>query len=1075
VAEEEDGVEAGQLVAGRYRLIAEVGKGGMGSVWRAIDEASPTSNATRPNAKPVEVALKVILPKRLEGSPEKRELAVGRFSREARALMKLKSPHVVALHDHGSAGDHIYIAMELLRGESLAARLKRVKKLDVAETVRLFNHITAAIDLAHRSQIVHRDLKPGNIFMARQGAGNEDVAKVLDFGLVKSVGTPLATLDVHTRTGSLLGTPYYMSPEQARALPDVDHRTDLWSLGVIAFECLCGIKPFRGKVLAKVFAQIASGEAPVPSESAVVPRGFDAWFARSVQLDPAQRFPSASAMMEELREVLVDAAISTRNARKKRLEADVTGVSLGREGMSHTAPVGSAREPLPLVGRDTELAHVDTLLAQGGRVITLTGPAGVGKTRLAREAARRWRDEHALPSVACWLDEAGDEPLCWLEFSSGLDMDGSGEPAPNDIARALRALGRAVVLIDALDGARDGIARALPAWLAAAPEVVFLMTARRALGIPGEVALDIRPLAPVVPAPSGLRELMQHPAAALFLVRAIRRDPGVLSQEERTKNLATFVDRFGGLPLGLHLAAGLVAEQHFDQLAASLDAEFARLPAVPAPDARATLTTTVRWIFNQLSFAERSTLAQLSVFRDGFTLDASEAVVDGAWRVVQRPYEIVLELAARGLLQHEEPLVGESRYRMAPALASHASASLAEGADDFDPEARGASARHAAYFSTLGEHAVLAALRNRGGLVRRTRLALEAPNLQAALTWTLEAHEHALAAPLALALATLLRFERLPAAAATTLETVANVPGLGAPMRLALELERGRCHRAAGRADLAWAAFERARALAAELADALAESLAYSELGITALAAGNAHDAHRACVAAMQLAGDRGHAFALSMRLLGGLSLELGRGTDAEAAFEHATIHHRANGHRLLEAEALMFWGETLAERSQEERATPLFEDSHVLFGELGNRLDQTRALTWIGELQARRDPATAHRTLERAAARARELGCAPAEGMHLALWALSLLERGDSQRAVRGVRRAEELLQGTSDLEKLMVVYLCRAWLELCGNDHAAALIEWAHIEHCAAGARIRPASRLGRAAARLRTALGG
>ena len=250
VIEEEDErpIEAGRLVAGRYRLIAEVGKGGMGSVWRATDEAaSPPSSdsgssgtaSSRPmpssRATSREVALKIMLPERLEGSMEHRELAIGRFSREARALMTLKSPHVVALHDHGSDGEIIYIAMELLRGESLATRLKRCKKLDVEETVRLFNHITAAVELAHRTGIIHRDLKPGNIFLSRRGLGEENVAKVLDFGLVKSFGLSLATVDIQTRTGALLGTPYYMSPEQARALPNVDHRADLWSLGVIAF------------------------------------------------------------------------------------------------------------------------------------------------------------------------------------------------------------------------------------------------------------------------------------------------------------------------------------------------------------------------------------------------------------------------------------------------------------------------------------------------------------------------------------------------------------------------------------------------------------------------------------------------------------------------------------------------------------------------------------------------------------------------------------------------------------------------------------------------------------------------
>ena len=1091
--EDERPIEAGRLVAGRYRLIAEVGKGGMGSVWRATDEAaSPPSSdsgssgtaSSRPmpssRATSREVALKIMLPERLEGSMEHRELAIGRFSREARALMTLKSPHVVALHDHGSDGEIIYIAMELLRGESLATRLKRCKKLDVEETVRLFNHITAAVELAHRTGIIHRDLKPGNIFLSRRGLGEENVAKVLDFGLVKSFGLSLATVDIQTRTGALLGTPYYMSPEQARALPNVDHRADLWSLGVIAFECLCGVKPFRGRALAQVFTQIASGEAPIPSGLAAVPRGFDAWFARAVRLNPDERFPSAESMMEHLREVLVDAAISTRNGRTRRMEGDLTASTMTRETMARTVPLGSAREPLPLVGRDDENARLDALFASGARVITLTGASGIGKTRLAREAARRWHDQHGLPRVACWLDEVEGEPWCWLELAAGLSMDGSGEPAVPDIARALRALGRVVVLIDAVDGCREELARALPSWLAAAPEAVFILTARDRLGVPGETPLDLDPLPQPVAQFSNFRELLQHPATALFVVRALRRDASILGDEELTPELAKFAMRFGGVPLGLHLGAGMAIELRLKELSASLGAELARPQGTARIDSESTLTSTIRWLVKQLSFAERSTLAQLSVFRDGVTLDGAEAVVDGEWRVIQRPYEVVLDFVDRGLMVHEEPLVGESRYRMAPALARHAAQLLADPASALDPEAQGASARHAAYFAALGESAALAPLKQCGGLVRRTRLALEASNLRAALAWATQYDEHATAAALATALATLLRLERLPSAAVATLDEALAHPMLAPHTRYALELERGRCLRLAQHADRAWAAFDAARSIASGLGDAAGESIAFAELGFTALHAGNTHDAHRACVAAMQLAGNSGPASGMAMHILGALSLVLGRLDEADAAFEHATAHHRVDGHRVLEAEALMLWGETLAERADEqrsddERAARCFETAHVMFGEIGSRLQQTHAMAWLGELQGRRDPQVAHRTLERAAARARELGSAEIEAVNLSLWALSLLERGEPQRAVRGVRRAEELLHGTLLPERLMLVYLCRAWLEVGANNHDAALTEWRYVAHYAEQGRIRPKSRLGRAAARLGVALTG
>lgn len=1065
------GVEAGQLIAGRYRLIDEVGKGGMGAVWRATDERSPQLELDQAAGH---VALKIILPKRLDGTPEQRGLTVGRFTREARALMALKSPHVVAIHDHGNDGEVIYIAMELLHGESLATRLKRAKHLPVAETVRMFNHMTSAIELAHRSGIIHRDLKPGNIFLAHQPLGLEDVTKVLDFGLVKSLGAPLATLDVQTRTGSLLGTPYYMSPEQARALPGLDHRTDLWSLGVIAFECLCGVKPFRGRALAMVFAQIASGVAPIPSEVAAVPRGFDAWFARSVQVDPQARFQSAGAMMAELREVLVDGALSTRNARKVRLDAELSARDNLAESPLHTAAVGSAREALPLVGRETESAAVDASLTTGARVLTLAGPTGVGKTRLAREAVRRWRVAHSLASVACWLDEAEGQPWCWLEFAAGLEMDGAGEPAEVDIARALRARGRAVFLIDAADGLRATLARALPTWLEAAPEVVFLITARGPLGVPGETVIEIGPLPPPTAAISNRRELMLHPSTALFFVRAARRDSRILEVKEATQ-LAEFVASFRGIPLLLHLVAGVVTDHSLPMLAENRARESARPFRTEVPDPEIAVELGIGWLYEQLSFAERSTLAQLSVFRDGITLDAAELVVDGDWRVLHRPYEVVLDLAARGLLQHEEPLVGENRYRMAPALARHAARMLATISQELDPQANDAPRRHATFFAALSEPEALAPLKELGGFVRRTRLTLETSNLRAALTWAVQNDEYTQAAALAMALATALRLERLPSRALVTLDEVARHPGLKLETRFSLELERGRCLRLLRRDDLAWTAFESARAHAHQLRDAARESIAIAELGLTALQTGNAHEAHRACVAAMQLAGDQGTAYAVAMNLLGELSLELGRSSDADAAFEHAALHFGLANNRILEVEVLMRWGASLAEASDNERARQLFEDAHERYGLIGDRLGQTRALAWLGELQGRSDPTTAHRTLEKAAARARELGCAAIEGENLALWALSLLEMRQSERAMRGVRRAEELLRGTNDPGHLLLLCICRAWLAVCANDHPAAMFEWNQAEPLRLRARLRGTSRLGGAARRLEAVLKG
>jgi serine/threonine-protein kinase len=229
------------------------------------------------------------------------EQTVARFLREAKAAASLRSPHVVQIIDYGVDDGVPFIVMELLEGETLAQRLKRVKRLNAADTARFVTHIARAIARAHEAGIVHRDLKPENVFIVHNE--DEEIAKVLDFGVAKVERGVLAEGE-KTRTGSILGTPYYMSPEQAQGNKAVDYRSDLWSLGVIAYECLCGRRPFFSDGLGDLVLQICVRDLPVPSEASSVPLGFDAWFRHAMEREPADRFQSAREMTDALREAL---------------------------------------------------------------------------------------------------------------------------------------------------------------------------------------------------------------------------------------------------------------------------------------------------------------------------------------------------------------------------------------------------------------------------------------------------------------------------------------------------------------------------------------------------------------------------------------------------------------------------------------------------------------------------------------------------------------------------------------------------------------------------------------------------
>ena len=279
-------MEPGVVLAARFRLVSLLGQGGMGSVWRAehLGLRAP-------------IAIKLIDPDILDNQE-----ALTRFHREAQAAAALRSPHVVQILDYGVDPETRvpYIAMELLEGEDLRQRLNRVGRLSASETASLVTQVARALARAHEAGIVHRDLKPENVSIVRNE--DEEIAKVLDFGISKISELSL-TSGAATRTGSVMGTPYYMSPEQIVGSKQTDYRTDLWALAVISYECLLGVRPFNEETIGGLAVQICTQEPPRPSAHGPVPAGFDLWFARALAREAGHRFQSARELAEGLRAV----------------------------------------------------------------------------------------------------------------------------------------------------------------------------------------------------------------------------------------------------------------------------------------------------------------------------------------------------------------------------------------------------------------------------------------------------------------------------------------------------------------------------------------------------------------------------------------------------------------------------------------------------------------------------------------------------------------------------------------------------------------------------------------------------
>ncbi|XXY20134.1 protein kinase [Sorangium sp. So ce216] len=275
-------LDSGVIIAGKYRLEHPLSAGGMGSVWVAQHVQLGT-----------QVAVK-FMGTAYASAPAFR----ARFEREARAAAHLRSPHVVQVHDFGFELGVPYLVMELLRGEDLSKRLARVRRLSLPETQRLLVQAGKALRSVHDAGLVHRDLKPANLFLARVDGEDEDLLKLIDFGIAKETGPKLVT--EASTTGEVMGSPHYMSPEQLRADRDIDARSDLWAMGVILFRMVTGYLPFPGEVLAQVMTRILV--EPIPSArqlAADLPPALDAFFARALARDRAHRFQTVREMVEE--------------------------------------------------------------------------------------------------------------------------------------------------------------------------------------------------------------------------------------------------------------------------------------------------------------------------------------------------------------------------------------------------------------------------------------------------------------------------------------------------------------------------------------------------------------------------------------------------------------------------------------------------------------------------------------------------------------------------------------------------------------------------------------------------------
>lgn len=669
-----------QVIEDRYEIQGYLGQGGMGEVYRALDRHTRDI-----------VAVKSLKADVVKLDPE----ILARFEREGDALRKLNHPNIVKMLSTCNSDGRHYIVMEYVGGGSLRDLLDDQPRLPVDRVLQIGLDVADALTRAHRLNITHRDIKPENILLAEDGT-----PRLTDFGVAQMGDSPRMT-----QAGALVGTLSYLSPEGASG-EAVDERADIWSFGLVLYEMLAGQMPFQKPQIGATLNAILNQPTPdLQAERPDVPDALADLIYRMLIKERAARIPSVRLVGAEIEALLHGREStsqiygdSTRFGTPAPSSVDVTPSKI-------RTPSNLPAQTTPFVGRDEELLDILRLLAdESVRLITVSGPGGMGKTRLTLEAARlvlggrpdstsatlKQTSRINLPSfqhgvffVPLAPLNAADVIVPTIAESINFAFYNADDPK-TQLLNYLREK-EMLLVMDNFEHLMDG-ANIVADILRAAPQVQILVSSRERLRLQGETILDLYGMR--FPEYETPRELENYAAVKLFLQSARRAAPDFTLNEQTAPLVARIVRLVEGLPLGIELAAAwleaLSAQEIVQEMQRSFD--FLETDLRDVPDRHRSIRSVFEYSWKLLTEAEKTAFGKLSVFRGGFTREAAQTVAEVALRDLTT-------LVNKSLLRRSP----EGRYDVHELLRQYAAEHLRAS----PTEAEATHTRHSAYFMRL--------------------------------------------------------------------------------------------------------------------------------------------------------------------------------------------------------------------------------------------------------------------------------------------------------------------------------------------------------------------------------------